>query len=256
MLNNLAFIEKGAGPVLLLLHGYCESKEIWNPLLPTLAQEARVLAPDLPGFGENEPIKREITLEVLASRLMNWLQKQEVSEAHIVGHSLGGYIALALAERYPQILSGLCLFHSTAKADTDEKKKKRSQTYQFIQENGVEVFAENFIPSLFAPNNRHHLQNEVHEVKQLAKRTHQDTALAVMEAMRNRPARIDILKEASYPCMFIAGSQDEIVPYADLEEQSKLPNHTKLASLQDCGHMGMYERPEESARMLLDFLKM
>lgn len=257
MEDQLAYIQDGEGIPLILLHGFCERKEIWSQFIPTLAKEAKVIALDLPGFGENKAMDADISIDNAAELVEAFLKSIEVRQAIIIGHSLGGYVALALAEKFPQRISGLCLFHSTAKADSDEKKRTRDKTLVFLEEKGIEAFAQNLVPPLFAKENQQKLSSQIDEVKQMVRQSHLEMAMVYTKAMRNRPDRMNVLKEAAYPCLFIAGKDDQAVPYADLVEQSKLPKaNSKLISLEHCAHMGMYEQEEQSQEALLDFIKL
>lgn len=256
METRLACIQKGEGIPVVLLHGFCERKEIWNHFIPALAKEAKVIAFDLPGFGKNKALDADISIDYVAELVEIFLKSIEVRQAIIVGHSLGGYVTLALADQFPQLFSGLCLFHSTAKADSEDKKATRDKTASFLSENGVEAFARNFAVSLFSPHKHQKLASQIAEYKQMLAQTPVETAVAYTKAMRNRPERMNVLKEAEYPCLFIAGKDDQAVPYTDLVEQSKLPKaDSKLISLEHCAHMGMYEQEAQSKEAILDFIK-
>lgn len=256
MENKLAYINQGSGIPLLLLHGFCERKEIWNHCISALSKEARVIAIDMPGFGGNLAISGDISIDSVAEEISDFLKEMDIPEAVMVGHSLGGYVTLALAERYPQLCKGLCLFHSTAKADSEEKKTNRDKAALFLEKNGTEPFAQNFVPSLFAPVNHQKLALQIATVKQMVVQTHDKTAVAYTEAMRDRPERLHVLRKAEFPCMFIAGKEDQAVPYDDLQQQSKLPTgSSEFVSLENCGHMGMYEQEKKSLDALISFVK-
>jgi pimeloyl-ACP methyl ester carboxylesterase len=256
METQLPYLQEGEGIPVVLLHGFCECKEIWNHFIPVLASESRVIAIDLPGFGDRKAIDADISIDYAAERVEAFLKSMNVRQAIVAGHSLGGYVALALADQFPQLISGLCLFHSTAKADSEEKKAIRDKTAVFLQENGIEPFAQNFVPSLFAKNNHQKLDSQMDEVKQMVMQTSVNTAVTYTKAMRNRPERLGVLRQAEYPCLFIAGKEDQAVPYEDLVEQSQLPRgYTKLLSLEACAHMGMYEQKTASLDALLNFIK-
>jgi len=252
---ELAFQELGNGPTVLLLHGFCENKSIWQPLAPKLAQHARVLALDLPGFGDNPSVQGDASIAGWASQLSSWMDLHQINQAHIIGHSMGGYVALALAELAPQKISGLCLFHSTAWPDHEEKKQKRTKTVSFLKENGVQAFVKNLIPSLFAPEHRQTMRTEIDQVVELATHTPDSTAIAATVAMRDRPDRQHVLENADFPCLFVAGENDDIIPYQDIETQSRLTAQGEFVLLNKCGHMGMYERAEASLDAFLSLIK-
>ena len=255
MWGNLAYNEKGSGKEVILLHGFCESKQIWSRLMSQLSIHFRVLSPDLPGFGQNPALHQDISIDDMAEQVFSWMDQLKIENASLVGHSLGGYVSLAMAEQFPDRVSSLCLFHSSAKADSPDKKEKRDKIIAFIEANGIETFVNNFIPSLFAASSRNKINDTIQEVVNLAAQTFDATAISVTRAMRNRPERLHVLKNAAFPCLFIAGREDEAVPYNDMKQQSHLPDDALLTTLEDCGHMGMYEKPDEALQALMAFFE-
>ncbi len=252
--ERLAYVEKGKGKDVVLLHGFCERKDIWKQLMSDLRFQARLLAPDLPGFGENPFINIPITIDDMAEKVAAWMDKRGVSQAPVIGHSLGGYVALALAEKFPEKVSGLCLFHSTAKTDTAEKKVLRDKTVEYMEANGIDTFVKNFIPPLFASSQQERLHDTILEVIAWASQTSDATAIAVIRAMRVRPERLAVLEKADFPCLFIGGKEDTAVPFRDVEAQSQLPARADLLMLEDCGHMGMYEQPDACSKAIANFI--
>ncbi|RDC64641.1 alpha/beta fold hydrolase [Adhaeribacter pallidiroseus] len=123
----------GAGKVLVFLHGFCESKEIWEAFIQPFRETYRVIAIDLPGFGKNTAPRASYSMEEAAAYVYQVLKALEIKKCVLVGHSMGGYAALAFAEKYRGMLSGLCLFHSSALPDSKEKKEARTKTIKFIK---------------------------------------------------------------------------------------------------------------------------
>lgn len=114
-MKYLAFVEQGEGQVVVLLHGFCETKELWQDFIPVLAQNYRVIAPDLTGFGESEKLVEEgITIAKMATQVYDLLQFLGVSKCTLIGHSLGGYVGLAFAKQYGNNTTGVRIisFHS------------------------------------------------------------------------------------------------------------------------------------------------
>lgn len=217
---------------------------------------AHLVIPDLPGFGENKALDEPITLEKMADEVYRLLLDLQLDEGGIlVGHSMGGYVSLAFAEQCPHWVKGLCLFHSTALPDTEEKKKMRNKTIQFLEKNGVPPFAENFIPSLFYEGNRKALQPAIHKALQIANETPISTAIEVTKAMRDRKDRTHVLRDASYPVMFIGGKEDQAVPFDTLKKQFWLPQGPiHIQVLPETAHMGMFERETETLEGLKGFI--
>ncbi|MEM9980897.1 MAG: alpha/beta fold hydrolase [Bacteroidota bacterium] len=146
----LSYTTTGKGAPVILIHGFCESKAIWESFVPTLAEKHQVIALDLGGFGESANLlPTPVTIEALASQVYDLLQSLAIQQATFVAHSLGGYVSLALAEKHPSLFAGLCLFHSTALADTEEKKATRNKVIAFVQKVGVAKYMQSFVASLF-----------------------------------------------------------------------------------------------------------
>ncbi len=250
---NLSYTLSGSGMPLLFLHGFCENKEIWADFVKPLSSVCRILTIDMPGFGESRNNTRYQTLEAMAAEVDLLLDQLQLPEVIVVAHSLGGYVALALAEKSPRKIAGLCLFHSSAFADTEEKKQNRNKTADFIDKNGVEPFVENFVPPLFFKGRHGELEKEISFTRQICLTTPKETAVAVIKAMRDRPDRTHVLRDATYPVLFIAGKEDEAVPFGVAKEQFFLPKHSIVQVLAEAAHMGLLEHPEETRQMVEKF---
>lgn len=256
MKNNLAFVEAGEGLPIILLHGFCESKEIWEPIISDIAEAGRVIAIDLPGFGNNQPLKAPVTIPQMAEEVYQLLQYLNLDGGVIVGHSMGGYVALALAEKYPAIIKGLSLFHSTSFPDTAEKMGNRNKTVEFLENNGIAPFIDNFVPSLFSEENQQVLKYKIAQVKNLGNKTPLTTAIEATKAMRDRKDRSYILKNAKFPIMFFAGRKDQAVPIESVIEQCQITEAPlTLHSHPQTAHMGMYECPGDSVAMITGFVR-
>ena len=250
-MKSLYYSVRGQGKPLVLLHGFLETHQIWDAFAEDLTSKYKVIAFDLPGFGQSPLLaKRPFTLTDVATEINQCLKKITTEKIDLIGHSLGGYIALAMVELEPQLFSSLGLFHSTAYADSDEKKESRTKTIDFVQRNGALVFTSNFVPPLFA--------NPTHEavsfVRDLAIQTNQTTVIHYLEAMRDRPDRTNVLQSFNGKILFLAGSQDTVIPSEALKNQAKIPKNGFLKVFDRVGHMGMFEASQETRNELLEFL--
>jgi pimeloyl-ACP methyl ester carboxylesterase len=252
----LAFDSQGSGSPVVFLHGFCESKAIWTDFIPLLPQNHQYLSIDLPGFGESLANTNYQSMEAMAEEVYDLLTNQHIGKAIFICHSLGAYVALALAEKYPELFAGLCLFHSSAFADSEERKLSRNKTADFIDKKGLEVFLESFVPSLFYKNRREELASEIEKVKQICLKTPKQTAVSVTLAMRDRPDRTHVLANADFPVSFIMGKADELAVLEPNKPQFFLPKQAAIYLLAETAHMGMYERPQETAKMLSGFLNL
>ena len=252
---NLASYSSGAGLPVIYLHGFCENKAIWTDFIQLLPQNYQHIAIDMPGFGGSNENRNYSSVEEMAAEVYNFILHEGIKKASFVCHSLGGYVALALAEAHPELFNGLCLFHSTAFADNEEKKKTRDKTAEFIRQKGIELFLENFVPGMFFKARQPELATEIELVKKITLHTEAEVAATVTLAMRDRPERLDVLEKANFPVNFIMGKEDELLNLDANKPQFFLPALSTINLLHATGHIGLFERPRQTALMIESFLK-
>lgn len=253
--RKLPFHDSGTGSTVVLLHGYCESRQVWASFIDRLDKKFRVVTLDLPGFGNYSKPVEDFSVEAMADYVSQALTELEVVKCVLIGHSLGGYVALAVAEKYPELLLGLGLFHSTALADSEEKKENRTKMVAFQEQHGLEKFISSFFPPLFFEENRPRLQAEIERLVETGQKTKPEAAIGVMKAMRDRPDRTHVLREAFFPVLFIVGKEDQAVPLAQSLQQCHLPQNSTTVFLGQTGHMGLFERPLETLQAVEKFLE-
>ena len=239
----------------VFVHGFCENKEIWRSFVPELSQNYRVICIDLPGFGENPPLTSPVTIGDLSEPIYNLLQTLGVEQCVMIGHSMGGYVSLAFAEKFPRRLCGLGLFHSTAYADTQEKKLARNKTIEFIERYGVPEFVEEFVTPLFFEGRKKDLKDEIKFATDMGKATSKETVIQAIKAMRDRKDRSKLLEKAHYPVMFISGRNDTAINFGAATGQFWLASDSTVHVMSATGHMGMLEHPSETLRMVKHFLE-
>jgi pimeloyl-ACP methyl ester carboxylesterase len=250
----LAYTEAGEGMPVVLIHGFCESRELWRDFVGPLSQHFRIIALDLPGFGANAPLTTPVTIGDLAEAVYHFLITIGVEHPVMIGHSLGGYVALAFAEKFPQRLRGLGLFHSTAQNDSFEKKQARNKTIEFIERYGLEEFVDQFFTPLFFDGRRKDLKDEIKFLTDIGKATSKETVMEVIKAMRDRKDRSRVLEKLTCPVLMIAGKNDTAIPFTNSMLQFGLPYESMIQVLSNTGHMGMLERPKETLLMVKNFL--
>lgn len=250
---NTTYIDAGSGDALVFLHGFCESKQVWAEFMKPLQQKFRTIALDLPGHGHNTANISDYSMESMAEDVKRQLEELGVKRCILVGHSMGGYVSMAIAEKYSNMLSGLCLFHSSAFADTDEKKENRTKSIGYVERHGVDNFINPFVEPLFYRESRGRLKEEIKMMKDIGKQTPQETVVGALAAMRDRPDRSHILKELKCPVLFIFGKNDGAVPLEKALEQCHLPANSMVYFLDETGHMGMLEHPYKTRITLEKF---
>lgn len=246
--------EQPGAQALLLVHGFGETGSVWNNQIATLNTRYRVIVPDLPGSGRSPHNDALMDIDAMAV-LLHELMCYEQAEQHLMfGHSMGGYITMAYAEKYAESLSAFGSVHSSAYADSEEKKAARRKSIGFIQEHGALKFLEQTLPNLFAGKYVEQHKKALGELLAQAALFAPETLIGYYEAMIRRPDRTEILRKTKAPVLFITGVYDEAVPFSHTLEQSHLPDMSYIHVLEKSGHMGMLEEPGQLNQALNEFL--
>jgi pimeloyl-ACP methyl ester carboxylesterase len=250
--KNMVYRVEGSGPVVVLIHGFGEDGMIWKNQLP-LSSSFRLIIPHLPGSRTSDLID-DMSMEGMAESIYSILQQEEVEKCTIIGHSMGGYITLAFAERYPSLLEGFGLFHSTAVADTEEKKNGRKEGIEKIKTGGAATFLKNFIPGLYSsPAQTTHssiIQQHINDVSYFS----EAALISYYQSMMERPDRTGVLKQNKMPVLFVLGRKDSIIPFETALKLASMPDVAYIHALKNSGHMGMVEEPAESNKIINNFL--
>lgn len=248
---RLAYQEKGQGQAVVLLHGFCGSSAYWNQLLPLLPDNSRFIAPDLRGHGDSGAPEGTYTMEAIADDIAQLIERLELGKTIVLGHSLGGYAALALAERRPELLAGFGLIHSTAYPDSEEGKQGRLKSIGTIKEKGLPTFIDGLIPKLFAPANVQSMPDAVQEAIRIGCGTSPEGTMNTLEGMRTRPDRRAVLEQAKVPVLLLAGEHDQIIPV----ERTFTASGDRIIqrTVAGAGHMSMMEAPQELATAVVSF---
>ncbi|MFM9838563.1 MAG: alpha/beta fold hydrolase [Cyclobacteriaceae bacterium] len=248
-MDSIFFKDQGKGFPIVLLHGFCETHQIWDGLAEQLAKDFRVITLDLPGFGQSQLPPQPFTIDDIGDQLIGWLSKLKINKPAIIGHSLGGYVALAIAQKDRGLLSGLGLFHSTAFADSEEKKLNRDKTIDFVEKFGVPPFVETFVPGLFYQKDNPSMRF----VRDMALTTPLETLTSYSKAMRDRPSREEFLRNYRGNILVAAGIYDSIIPFSMSQQVSVLAPNTMFCPLENTGHMGMFESQTDSLNSFIAF---
>lgn len=240
---------------IILLHGFCETKEMWNDFEQKIPNKYNTFALNLPGFGDFHFDITNLTLSEIADIVQTRINALALKDYVLVGHSLGGYIALELAKNYPAKVKGMVLFHSTALPDSDERKQKRNDVINFIKKYGSEKFVTSFIPQLFIAEKREASKNHIEKLIQFGSKINSITLIAITKAMQNRQNNTSTLKKSDFPFHFIIGKNDASIPLDSMLNQIHLPKKSSSLILDECGHMGMFEQENNTLMSLLHFVK-
>ena len=252
----------GQGKPVLLLHGFGEDSQIWHHQIQFLTPYCQLIVPNLPGTGLSPNVADTqavlsvaSSIDAIAGAMLALLEEIKINQpVTVLGHSMGGYVALAMARQQPATIGALGLVHSTAFADSEAKKVMRQKAIQFISEKGGNAFMQTAIPSLFSDKYNALHPEKVAELVEAATHFSPKVLAAYYVAMMNRPDCTDVLSHLGKPILFVMGTEDKAVPMADVLQQTHLPGIAFVQVLPGVAHMGLWEQPEAINEILLNFL--
>jgi len=242
---DFAYEHRGSGTPLVLIHGFPLDGGVWNEVVPLLEDKFEILIPDLRGFGMSTTGNVPPSMDIYARDIADMLDYFRLEKAAIVGHSMGGYIALAFARLYPNRVSGLGLVSSQALADTPERKQGRYDTAAQVAEKGVSVVVE-AMTSKFTSDLE--LQEIAREIMQSQK------PQGVMDALKAIAERMDAsasLSDFKFPVVIVHGDADMLIPLDRARDMKNSIPHAHLIELKGVGHLPMLESPQETAKALI-----
>lgn len=247
--------DEGKGEqTLVLLHGFMNDLRVWQNYVLSYMNSIRVITIDLIGHGESEVVQEVSTMELQAEMVKEVLDKCNVKQCVMCGHSMGGFITLAFAEMYPQYLKGFVLLHSHAMADNDKGKENRKRTCQLIDDDRIKYIVD-FIPNLFAKENRTKFSSEIEDIKDMALNTSKEGIIAAQMGMLERKSRLNVLEQSNVPVLFVIGKQDPRIELENIFAQAMLAQYCETLLLGSCGHMSFIEKENIIRSRLLSFTK-
>ena len=250
--TQISYTTSGKGAALVFLHGFLENKNMWIPYEKYFSNKFRVITIDLFGHGKSENLGYIHTMEDHADMVFALLSDLRIRKATLVGHSMGGYVALAFAELYPDHLKSLVLINASSRADSEERKLNRDRAIQVVKKN-AKVFISMAINNLFSDDARADLSNQIDIVREQALETSLQGVVAALEGMKIRNDREVLLHFGPYPKMIITGKDDQIATESEILDETNGADVT--THILDCGHMAPLEKEEEIIKLLQVFIK-
>jgi pimeloyl-ACP methyl ester carboxylesterase len=249
--TKISFSDTGKRKAIVFLHGYLENNTMWDYFIPKFTQENRVINIDLLGHGQSDCLGYIHTMEEQAEMIFAVLQHLKIEKAILIGHSMGGYIALAFAEKYPKMMSKLVLLNSTSYEDSDERKTNRDRAIKMVKRDYTS-FVRLSISNLFSEENRELLIDEIENIKLEALKTPLQGIIAAQEGMKIRKNRLEVIQKAKYTILLVLSKKD---PVLDYEEHKKQIENTKITlTTLEAGHMSHIENQNEVEKILLEFV--
>jgi len=249
---DIYYTDQGKGTAIILIHGFLENASMWNDIAPELSKRNRVITVDLLGHGNSDCLGYVHSMELFAETIKAVIKHLKIRKYILVGHSLGGYISLALAKTNPLQIKGLCLVNSTSNEDPEERKKLRTRANKIVK-NNFESMIKMSISNLFHIKNLLKFKDEIEAVKKEALKTSIQGYIAANEGMKNRENTNHILLESNFKKLLIIGEKDPVLDYQTSLEEAKKTNSNFV--VYPDGHMSHIENTLELIATLKKFIK-
>ena len=250
--TKISYTDSGKGAVVVLLHGFLENKHMWKEIIPVISRNKRVLAIDLLGHGHTECLGYIHPMELMADAVAAVLKTLRIRKITLIGHSMGGYVSLALSEKNPEMIRGLCLLNSTATSDDNSRKKLRERANKMAQINLSNIVRMSFI-NLFSEKSKEVFNPEIQLALSEALQTSLHGYRACQEGMKIRPNRLTVLKNNQFKKLFILGEKDPVLPVnKGIKEAEETQSKTVVLS---GGHMSHIENSDKLIKVLNTFIR-
>jgi 3-oxoadipate enol-lactonase len=257
---TISYDDSGARPstsqaIILFIHGYPLNRKLWEFQTRELADSARLLMPDLRGFGESDATPGPYSMELLADDCLTFLNWLGIIEPVIIcGLSMGGYIAFSLYRKYPQRVKGLILSATRAAADSLEAKTNRDKAIVLAEKEGAEAIARLMLPKMLSSRTYHSCPETVEFVRSMLLSASVPGITGVLAGMRDRPDSTSLLGQISVPTLLIFGEEDQFVPRLEAETMRDSIRNAKLQWIPDAGHLPNIEQPAMYNSLIQEYL--
>lgn len=249
---EIFYEDEGRGAPVVLLHGFLENSKMWVDLKPAMIKTHRVISIDLLGHGHTGCLGYIHTMTDMADAVFAVLNHLNLKDYSVIGHSMGGYVALALAESYPEKIKRLCLMNSNYLADDEELSEKRKKANSMVQTNFEDVVRVSFT-NLFSPESRRTYKDEVEAALQDALQTSIQGYMAAQEGMRVRENKLEFFKQLDAKKLIIVGKKDLLIDTERIFEELK--GTDILYEALSNGHMSHIENKSELSYIIKHFIE-
>jgi len=249
---KIHYNDYGKGKVIVLLHGFLENSTMWNGFITQWSKNNRIVTIDLLGHGQSDCLGYIHSMELMANTVAKVLAHLKIMKATFIGHSMGGYVALAFAELYPNKVRGLCLMNSTSKPDSKDKQKNRDRAIEAVKYN-YKTFIRISITNLFRPKNRRIFSEKIKVAIHEALKTPLQSIIAALEGMKIRKDRQETFRDGNFKKIMIISIKDPVLEYQSLIDEAS-NNTIKIVELPD-GHMSHIENKKAFSYNIMHFIE-
>ncbi len=243
------------GTPVVFLHGFPFNRHIWEPQQEPLAHAGyRVILPDLRGHGQSPSSPEPATMDAMADDVFRLLDRLQAARVVVVGHSMGGYVALAMLAAQPDRFSGLVFTNTRSQADDPAGRAARDETAKAVREHGADVLADRMMAKLVSSTTRENQPGLIQRLDRMIRETPPEGAIAALQGMRDRPDRTGLLPEIEAPALVVAGADDPITPADEAHKMADAIPDARFEVIPDTAHMTMIEAPDEFTKTLRAFL--
>ncbi len=251
--KSIYYYTAGKGQPLVLIHGYQADARIWKLVVPLLEKKYQLIVPDLPGHGKSPLLGNVNSMDKLAELVYKICLSLGLNGVSVAGHSMGGFVAIALAEKYPTYIDSLALINSHPFADSITKSLARNREAEIIKEGKKHMLLRNFVKKVFSQPGIENAKGKMELATRIALSQPDEGMLADLSGMMLRKDQREVISKSRFHTLFIAGKNDEelvkIIPFCEGRKG------TKLIQLENSGHLSILEQPETVAKLLEDFVK-
>jgi pimeloyl-ACP methyl ester carboxylesterase len=249
---TLSYTDQGQGIPLVFVHGFPLNRETWQKQVDAFQSTHRVIAPDLRGLGQTEAQPGTNTMDRFADDVSELLRQLETGPVVLVGHSMGGYVALAFARRHPEMLRGLVLVGTKAGADTPEGAAGRRATAEKVKLEGIVGVVNAMAPKMLAAGNQD--ERMAAKVRDFMEPSKPEGVIGALLGMAERPDSTPHLGQIRVPTLVVTGADDTIIPPAESDALARHIPGAQLRVIPNAGHLVAFERPDEFNQALRDWL--
>ena len=250
--KKIAYKREGFGEVIFLIHGFLENMNMWDEIVVELSKTHEIVRVDLPGFGNSDCLDDSLSMSLYAECVNQLILELNIENFTLIGHSMGGYVGLELLKICPEKINHFILFHSTAKADSEQKKNDRTRAIKMVKDK-QNVYLKTAIPFLFPEQFQSSCSGYIQKMIEESKNLHSSGIIAALKGMQQRKDCNDLLKSLSCRKTYIAGTFDPILNVAALRQEA-LNNGANFIEIENAGHMSHFECSSETINTFLKLL--